>query len=199
MDADRQVILDQVAALKQALATERAKALEVAAELAVARAKAAEDSALIAHQKLQIVKLQRHIYGPRSERSSRLLDQLTLTFEELEADATEDELAAERAVAKTTTVRGFTRKRARASDLPGASAARAGDDRSTGELRVLRRQPPAQNRRGRDADAGMLAAAMESGRDGTGEVQLPRLREDQPAAGAVPAVARDGPAPACWP
>lgn len=45
------------------------------------------------------------------ERSSRLIDQLALTFEELEADATEDELAAERAVAKTTTVRGFTRKR----------------------------------------------------------------------------------------
>jgi transposase len=36
---------------------------------------------------------------------------LPLTFEELESDATEDELAAERAVAKSTTVRGFTRKR----------------------------------------------------------------------------------------
>lgn len=32
-------------------------------------------------------------------------------FEELESDATEDELAAKRAVAKATTVRGFTRKR----------------------------------------------------------------------------------------
>ncbi|MGD9894934.1 MAG: IS66 family transposase [Dehalococcoidia bacterium] len=118
MDADRQVILDEVAALKQALATERAKALEVAAELAVARAKAAEDSALIALQKLQIAKLQRHIYGPRSERSSRLIDQLALTFEELEAGATEDELAAERAAAQTTTVRGFTRKRAERQTFP---------------------------------------------------------------------------------
>jgi transposase len=36
---------------------------------------------------------------------------LTLMFEELEADATEDELAAERATAKTTTGHGFTRKR----------------------------------------------------------------------------------------
>jgi transposase len=118
MDADRQVILDQVAALKEALATERVKGLEVAAELAVARAKAAEDSALIAHQKLQIAKLQRHIYGPRSERSARLLDQLTLTFEELQADATEDELAAEQAVARTTTVRGFTRRRAERQTFP---------------------------------------------------------------------------------
>jgi transposase len=42
---------------------------------------------------------------------------LALTFEELEADATEDELAAERAVAKTTTVRGFTRKGAERPDV----------------------------------------------------------------------------------
>jgi hypothetical protein len=74
MDADRQVILNQVVALQEALATERAKALEVAAELAVARAKAAEDSALIAHQKLQIAKLECHIYGSRSKRSSRLVE-----------------------------------------------------------------------------------------------------------------------------
>src|SRR5882757_8312440 len=103
---------DDIAALKEALATERAKALDIAAELAVAHAKAAEDSALIVQQKLRIAKLERQIYGQRSERSSRLIEQLALTFEELEADATEDELAAERAAAKTTTVRGFTRKRA---------------------------------------------------------------------------------------
>src|SRR5512134_1194237 len=92
MDADREAVPDEVAALKEALAIERAKGLEIAAELAVARAKASEDSALIAHQKLQIAKLQRQIYGPRSERSSRLIDQLALTFEELQADATEDGL-----------------------------------------------------------------------------------------------------------
>ena len=92
--------------------------MEIAAELAVARAKASEDSALIAQQKLRIAKLERQIYGQRSERSSRLIEQLALTFEELEADATEDELAAERAVAKTTTVRGFTRKRAERQTFP---------------------------------------------------------------------------------
>src|SRR6266850_137536 len=118
MDADRKAIPDEVAALREALALERTKALEVAAELAVARAKAAEDSALIAQQKLRIAKLERQIYGQRSERSSRLLDQLALTFEELEADATEDELAAERAVAKTTTVGRFTRKRAERQTFP---------------------------------------------------------------------------------
>ena len=89
MDADRGAVPDDIAALKEALAVERAKALEVAAELAVARAKASEDGALIAQQKLRIAKLERQIYGQRSERSSRLIDQLALTFEELEASATE--------------------------------------------------------------------------------------------------------------
>ena len=118
MDADRDAVPDDIAALKEALAVERAKALEVVAELAVARAKASEDGALIAQQKLRIAKLERQIYGQRSERSSRLIDQLALTFEELEADATEDELAAERAVARTTTVRGFIRKRAERKTFP---------------------------------------------------------------------------------
>ena len=54
---------DDVAALKAAFVAERARGLEVAAELAVARAKASEDMALIAAQKLQIAKLQRQIYG----------------------------------------------------------------------------------------------------------------------------------------
>ena len=64
--------------------------------------------ALIAAQKLQIAKLQRQIYGQRSERSTRLIDQLALEFEELAASAAEDELAAEQAAVKTTTVRPFT-------------------------------------------------------------------------------------------
>jgi transposase len=119
MDADRNAGPDDIAALKEALAVERAKGLEIAAELAVARAKASEDSALIIHQKLRIAKLERQMYGQRSERSSRLIDQLALTFEELEASATEDELAAERAVARTTTVRGFARTRPERQTFPG--------------------------------------------------------------------------------
>ena len=86
MDADRDAVPDDIAALKEALAVERAKALEVVAELAVARAKASEDGALIAQQKLRIAKLERQIYGQRSERSSRLIDQLALTFEEQAAE-----------------------------------------------------------------------------------------------------------------
>src|SRR6202011_1964711 len=106
MNTARDALPDDITALKEALATERAKALEVAAELAVAQAKASEDTALIAQQKLRIAKLERQVYGQRSERSARLIDQLSLTFEELESAATEDELAAEKAVAMTTTVQG---------------------------------------------------------------------------------------------
>src|SRR5512140_2222777 len=104
------------AALKAALAVAQTRALEVAAELAVARAKASEDMALIAQQKLRIAKLERQVFGQRSERSARLIDQLALTFEELEAGATEDELAAEEAVARTTTVASFERKRPQQRD-----------------------------------------------------------------------------------
>ena len=51
---------------------------------------------------------------------------------------------------------------------------------------MLWQQSPSQARRGRDAHAGGGAAPVESDRDGTGEVLLPRLREDQPGAGAIP-------------
>jgi transposase len=104
VDADLQALPDDIEALRAAL-------LAMRAELAVAKALASEDQALIAHQKLRIAKLERQVYGQRSERSVRLIDQMELTFEELEAAATEDEIAAELAVAKTTTVAGFTRKR----------------------------------------------------------------------------------------
>jgi transposase len=63
-------------------------------------------------------KLERQVYGQRSERSARLIDQLALDFAELEASATEDELAAEQAVAQTTTVRAFTRRRAERDTFP---------------------------------------------------------------------------------
>lgn len=118
MDAADGDLLHENAALRAALDVAQAKGLEVAAELAVARAKASEDMALIAAQKLRIAKLEREIYGQRSERSARLIDQLELTFEELEASATEDELSAEQAVAKTTTVAGFTRKRPERNTFP---------------------------------------------------------------------------------
>ena len=118
MDPASEALPNDVAALKAALIAERARRLAVAAELAVAQAKASEDMALIAAQKLRIAKLERQVFGQRSERSARLIDQLALEFEELAASATEDELAAEQAAAETTTVRPFTRRRAERDTFP---------------------------------------------------------------------------------
>jgi transposase-like protein len=169
MNAERDAVLDDMVALKEALAAERARGVEIAAELAVARAKASEDSALIAQQKLQIAKLRHQIYGQRSERSSRLIEQLALTFEELEADATEDELSAEQAAARTTTVRGFTRKRAERQTFP----------EHLPRERVVINPPSAceccggHRLRKIGADAGSSAATVEGCRDGAEEVLLP--------------------------
>ena len=88
------------------------------AELALARAQLADDAATIARQNLEIAKLKRQIYGPRSERTARLLDQMELGLEELETSATEDEIAAERAAAKSTNVAPFTRKRPSRQPFP---------------------------------------------------------------------------------
>src|SRR6202790_4793539 len=120
MDSGREAFPNDIKALKAALVAARdkgiveaARAAHAEAELAVARAKASDDQALIAHQQLRIEKLTRQLYGPRSERTSRIIDQIELQFEELESSATEDEIAAERAVAKTTTVAGVSRQMAR--------------------------------------------------------------------------------------
>jgi len=90
-------------------------------ELARARAEASSTQALIAHLRLTIEKLKRDLFGPRNERKARLLDQMELELEELEAAATEDELAAEKAAATssdTTQVRAFTRKRPARQSFP---------------------------------------------------------------------------------
>lgn len=116
MDVGHEALPDDVEALKAALLIARA-------EIAVARAKASDDQALIAHLKLEIAKLNRHRYGPHAERTARLLDQMELQLEELEACATSDEIAAEIAAAQatmgtTTTVAAFTRQRPARKPFP---------------------------------------------------------------------------------
>ena len=111
MEAELAALPDDVDALKVALLAARADVARVTAEAAGALAERSSNLALIAHLKLQIEKLNRDRFGPRSERTARLLDQMELQLEELEASATQDELAAETAAAKTTTVAGFTRAR----------------------------------------------------------------------------------------
>jgi transposase len=125
MASSPETLPDDIDSLRAALLAEQAKlidatarALQVEAELALARAQASDDQALIAHQQLQIAKLRRELYGPRSERTERLIDQMELGLEELESAATEDEIAAEQAAARATNVVAFTRKRPSRQPFP---------------------------------------------------------------------------------
>lgn len=79
-----------LAAAHAMILAERAKRIE-------AEAAASSVEATIAHLKLMIEKLRRELYGQRSERTARLIDQMELQLEELEARATEDEIVAQRA------------------------------------------------------------------------------------------------------
>lgn len=88
------------------------------AALAAAQAQLEQAGTVIAHLKLVIAKMQRERFGARSERSARLSSQMELQLEELEAAATEDELAAEMAAAPTTAVRAFERKRPARNPFP---------------------------------------------------------------------------------
>jgi transposase len=81
---------EAVAALAQG------KAATAEAEAANAQADLSSRDALIAHLKLEIEKLRRSLYGTRSERKSRLLEQMELQLEDLEAAATEDDLKAQK-------------------------------------------------------------------------------------------------------
>ena len=67
------------------------------AALIEARAKLSGAEALIEHLRLVIAKMKREMFGPRSERTQRLIDQLELQLEELAAAAGEDESKVEAA------------------------------------------------------------------------------------------------------
>jgi transposase len=103
-----------LAAAHAMILAERAGRLEAEAKLANARAEAA----LIAYYKLEIEKLKRQLYGTRSERKARLLEQMELQLEELEAMVTEDELAAEKAAARTQSAQSFKRRRPARKPFP---------------------------------------------------------------------------------
>jgi hypothetical protein len=140
---------------------------------------------MIAHLKLQIAKLKREQYGPSAERTRRLLDQMELQLEDLEADASEDDLLPKRC-REDRHRRAFERKRPARKPFPehlprervvvpapcscpacgGERLSKLGED-VTETLEVIPR-------------------AVEGHPDGAREVLLPGLREDHAAAGAVP-------------
>ena len=198
MEADLAALPDDIEALKTALLAARARADAAQAEAAVARAEQSDAQALIAHLKLQIEKLRREIYGPRSERKRAAAGQMELQLEELEAAATEDELAAENGGGQDAERRRSAASGRRASRSPitcrasgccrrpascpccgGARLSKLGED-ITETLEVIPRQWK------------VIQHVREkfSCRD---------CETDQPGAGAVPCDRRAaGPARACW-
>src|SRR6056297_103687 len=103
----------EIARLRTELAAQTARAQAAERDLVQARALASCTEAMVKELKLEIAKLRRDKYGISSERRARLIDQLELQIEELEASATEDALPAEQATQddKTSTVRAFTRRK----------------------------------------------------------------------------------------
>jgi transposase len=106
----------EIARLRAALAASEARAEAAESELAQARAVVSTSEAMIKHLKLEIAKLRRDHYGHSAERRARLIDQMEMQLEELEAAATEDGIAAGKA--KTTAVAGFERRRPARKPFP---------------------------------------------------------------------------------
>ena len=91
----------------------RAELAASKAELARMPAVLSTSEAMIKHLKLEIAKLRREQYRQSSERHARLIDQKELPLAELEAAATEDEIAAERSTDQPTNLAAFERRRAK--------------------------------------------------------------------------------------
>ncbi len=106
-----------------AAAEAKSEAAEAKSEASNARTAASASEAMIAHLKLQIEKLKRELYGQGSEKTARLIDQMELQLEELEAKATEDEIAAANA-ARTASLPPPAPRR-RPSRKPSPSTCRA--------------------------------------------------------------------------
>ena len=146
---------DAKATVAQAMAT------EAIAARAKAEAKVSDAEVQVAHMKLMIEKLQRELYGVKSERKQRLLDQFEFQLGEFEATATEDDLAAEQAAEQTTQVKGFNRRKPKRKTVPRASSARAGGCPAARDLPVLWFGQAVEDRRGYYRDPGGDPANVE--------------------------------------
>jgi hypothetical protein len=196
MEAAVSPLPDDVEALKALLATATRRADEaeeraasVEAELANARARESATEAVISHLKLQIARLRREQYGPSAERTRRLLDQMELQLEDLETDAAEDDLAADAATAKISTVTAFERRKPARKPFPdhlprervvvpapcscpacgGTRLSKLGED-VTETLEVIPRSPDARN------IAGYASRSRRAGRPVASSSARPRHR-----------------------
>ena len=150
--------------------TEGLKAALVASEAraAAAEAKVSDAKAQVAALTLMIEKLRRALYGRRSERKERLLDQLELALDELTASATEDELTAEKAAARTTEVSGFVRRKPSRKPFPDHLPRERVVVPASTSCACCGIGQAVEGRRGRDRDAGGDPAPLEGDPDGAG-------------------------------
>jgi len=102
---------DDIDTLRAALAAE-----QLARREAEARASGAE--AMVAHLKLMIAKLRHDQYGASSERGRKLIDQMELELEELEASAAEDAAVVPQPDEDSTNVHAFIRRKPVRGPLP---------------------------------------------------------------------------------
>jgi transposase len=91
---------DDADALRRFAIAMQARALEAEADAAAVKAELTTARVVVESLKLEIARLKREAHGQKSERLSRLIDQMEFELGDLEADAREDELAAERAAAR---------------------------------------------------------------------------------------------------
>lgn len=175
----------EIASLRAALAASEARAASAEADLAQVRAVVTTSEAMIRHLKLEIAKIRREQYGQSSERRARLIEQMELQLEELEADATEDEIAAERVATRITNVSAFERRRPARKPFPEHLPRErlVIDAPSTctccGSHRIVKM--------GEDITETLeIIPRQWKDPDGAREVHLPGLRQDQPATGPLP-------------
>ena len=177
-----------------------ANAAVVKAEAANAQADLSSSEALNAHLKLEIEKLRRELYGSRSERKARLLEQMELQLEDLEAAATEDELAAETAAAPDADGTVVPAQAAFTKAVPRSSPARAHRHRRTRKLSLLRLGEAVEAGRGHYRNAGGDPAAVEGDSDGAREVLVPgHARRSRSRRRRSMSLRAASPDQTCWP
>ncbi len=158
------------------------------AELALARAKAAHDAATIAQQKLEIAKLKRQLYGPRSARTARLLDQMELELDELEAAATEEQARRRAGCGQDDDGRRLRAQAPRPPAVPRASAARAcrgaGDLLATLLFEKFGQHQPLNRQAERYAREGVPLSLSTLRRSGRRRLLMIHRRESMPGSNA---------------
>src|SRR4051812_20783003 len=108
-----------VETLQRLLLAREAELEKARADLVQAKAREVGSEAVIAQLRLAIEKMRRALFGQRSERGSRLLNQMELELEELEASASEDAFIAEpSAASQGAEIAASTRRKASRRPLP---------------------------------------------------------------------------------